>query len=516
MAQTATPMKIASQAGIKRDGTVWEGTNYSDGTWCRFDARARPKKINGYSAITTNLPEVSRGLNAFPSGGLFYVHSGGESFLHQIQVLFNGTAGGETDRTPAGFTPNANNLWQFTQFYNKATGATQLCANAGQNLADITNTVETPIYFGPVDAASPLAASTGGTPMPNVAGGIVALPPYLIGYSINGRIDCSAVNDFTTLGGSGFFSETKIIKGLPIRNGGGGPAGIFWSLNQLIIGTFDPAIVTGLPFYFNTVSDDVSLLSSNAVIEFDGIYYWAEIDHFSIYNGIVRELPNNMSIDFFYDNLNYTWRQKVFAFKVPRWGEIWWCFPKGASTECNWAVIYNTRFNTWYDTPLPVGFRTAATSPKVLQYPLMTDAGQDPDAGNMPTLWLHETGVDKVVNGNSIPLQSYIQTHEMSAVSGGKNQALHVSVFEPDFVFSGPLDVTLYWRQNSNSPQQAGETLTLPDLTATPETFDNQVARFKANARLLSFRIQTNIAGGNFRMGEPYAHVTLSDARYTV
>lgn len=516
MASTPQPMKIASLPGIKRDGTKWEGQNYSDGAWCRFDARGRPKKINGFSAITSNLPEVSRGLNAFPSNGLFYVHSGGESFLHQVQVLFNGIGGGETDRTPtAGFTPNANNLWQFTQFYNKGTGQTALCAHAGQNLADITNIVETPIFFGQVNGTAPLATSGGSAPMPSVAGGVVALPPYLVGYSINGRMDVSAVNDYTTLAGSVYMSETKIIKGLPIRNGTGGPAGIFWSLNQLIIATFNPSIVTGVPFYFNVVSDDVSPLSSSAIIEFDGIYYWAEIDHFSVFNGIVRELPNNMSIDFFYDNLNYAQRQKVFVFKVPRWGEIWWCFPTGSSTECNWAVIYNTRFNTWYDTPLPGGSRTAATSPKVLQYPLMTDAATDADTGNKPTLWLHEMGVDKAVQGNSIPLQSYIQTHELSATQGGKDQSLRVSIFEPDFVFTGPLQITPYWRVNSNVQQQAGETISIPDST-TPVTLDNQLARFKENARYLSFRIQTDVAGGNFRMGEPTAHVTLSDGRYAL
>ncbi len=512
---TAQPIKIASAPGIKRDGTLWEGTNYSDGVWCRFDARQRPKKIGGYSALTNALPEVARGLNAFPSDGVFFVHMGGESFLHQVQVQFNGTTGGETDRTPAsGFTPSANNVWQFAQFYNKATGITALCAHPGQNLTDITNTVETPIVFGNVMGTTALAPSSGSTPMPAVAGGVVALPPYLMGYSINGRIDCSAVNDYTTLGGSGFFSETKIIKGLPIRNGGGGPAGIFWSLNQLIIGTFDPSIVTGLPFYFNVVSDDVSPLSSSAMIEFDGIYYWPEIDHFSMYNGIVRELPNNLNIDFFFDNLNYAYRQKVFVFKVPRWGEIWWCFPMGNATECNWAVVYNTRFNTWYDTPLPAGGRTAATSPKVLQYPLMTDAGTDPDAGNAPTLWLHETGTDKVVSGASIPIDSYIHTHEISPMSQGQNKNLHLSVFEPDFVFAQPLTITPYWRPNPNVPQQEGETLTITSGEAV--SLDNQLARFKQNARLLSFRIETNQPGGYFRMGEPYAHVSETEARYTL
>lgn len=58
--------------------------------------------------------------------------------------------------------------------------------------------------------------------------------------------------------------------------------------------------------------------------------------------------------------------------KVPRYGEIWWCFPKGTSLEPNHAVIYNVRENTWYDTPLPNGGRGAGIFPTVFNKPIMT------------------------------------------------------------------------------------------------------------------------------------------------
>jgi hypothetical protein len=468
--------------------------------------------MGGYSAIES-LQEASRGLDLFPLGAVYYVHTGGEAHLAQIQVLPDGTLGGGTDRTPAGLIDNANNLWQFAQFYNQATTVTTLCAHAGQNLADITNSVETPIFFGQVNAASALAVSAGTTPMPNVAGGVVALPPYLLGYSVNGRIDVSKVNDFTTLGGSTFASNTKIIKGLPLRNGAGGPAGVFWSLDQLIVATFNSAITTGVPFNFNIVSDDVSPLSPQGIIEAAGIYYWADVDHFAMFNGVVQELPNNLNIDFFFDNLNYTARAKVFAFKVPRWGEIWFCAPLFGATECNWAVIFNTRLNTWYDTPLPVGFRTAATSPKVLQYPLMAGAGSIL-TGNTPTLWLHEYGTDAVVSGTSTPIESYIQTREQTPALEGKNNAFRVSIVEPDFVQKGNLTITAYGRANPKLPQQALAEDTIPEVGVAGDQ-STQLAFFKENARLLSFRIQSNVAGGTFRMGEPLAHVEPTDMRLT-
>ena len=78
--------------------------------------------------------------------------------------------------------------------------------------------------------------------------------------------------------------------------------------------------------------------SSSCVIEYDGIYYWAGTDRFLMYNGVVAEVPNTQNFNYFFDNLNYVQRQKVWVSKVPRWGEIWWFFPSGDSTECNDAA----------------------------------------------------------------------------------------------------------------------------------------------------------------------------------
>jgi hypothetical protein len=130
-------------------------------------------------------------------------------------------------------------------------------------------------------------------------------------------------------------------------------------------------------FSFDTISDMSSILSSQSVIEYDGIYYWVGLDRFLSYNGVVREVPNNLNLNYFFDNLNYSQRQKVFATKVPRFGEIWWCYPSGTSTECDRAVIYNVREQTWYDTVLPNGGRSNGQFARVFQYPLMMGVTTD-------------------------------------------------------------------------------------------------------------------------------------------
>jgi hypothetical protein len=90
-----------------------------------------------------------------------------------------------------------------------------------------------------------------------------------------------------------------------------------------------------------------------------------------MYNGVVKEVPNAMNQNFFFDNLNYAQRQKVYATKVPRFGEIWWFYPTNGSDECNNAIIYNVRENTWYDTGSSLGAqRTAGYFSQVFHFPI--------------------------------------------------------------------------------------------------------------------------------------------------
>lgn len=505
---TTSPIRLISQPGIKRDGTLLEGGEYKDGLWCRFSRRSLPQKMLGYKSITSQLPEKVYGMDAYFFGGTNYLHLGSASFLQQVQSDQFGNPGAQTDRTPAGFAVSSNNLWQFDTFYNTASSQTVLLANGSPGLADITSSVETPIYYGPVDATTPLVASG----MDNVSGGVVAVSPYLIGYSNFGRVDVSGINDVVTPPNSAFVSDQKIVKGLPLRNGSGGPAVIFWSLSELIVATYNVTLLAGIPFNFNTISSDISVLSAGSVVEFDGIYYWAEIDHFSMFNGIVRELPNAQNRDFFFNNLNFAQRQKVFAVKLQASCEIWWCFPMGSATECNHAVVYNTYLNVWYDTPLPDAGRTWAASPRTYNKPYMVDL--DLTATGY-TLWQHETGLDKNQGGTIAPIRSYFKTAEISPLimqQQAKDKAFRVDLVEQDLGQVGDMTLTVMSRANANCAQIASPPVT---LKANPTAPGEQQAHALTNARLLAFQFESNTPGGNYYLGNTIAHIEETDGRYT-
>jgi hypothetical protein len=98
-------------------------------------------------------------------------------------------------------------------------------------------------------------------------------------------------------------------------------------------------------------------MSSNAVVEMDGIFFWMGVDRFYMYGGAVKVLPNDKNVNWLFNNLNYSQRQKVWATKIPRYNEIWFFYPRGTATECTDAIIYNVKDQLWYDAGSAVGAR---------------------------------------------------------------------------------------------------------------------------------------------------------------
>lgn len=367
-------IQIRSLPGIKRDGTKLEGDQYVDGEWVRFQ-RGLPRKIGGYRSINKYLIGLPRTLHEYTQDSLTYIHAGSADRLERFYIDGSYNTSVVSNRTPSSLVTNSDNLWQFDVETTAATAGLQIVAQVAPNLGCICNSLGGQLFYGDLYGSG---AMTEVTAFPAVTGfsltgGVVALHPYTFVFGNDGFVawspDCA---DFTVTGaGYAFVTGQKIVRGLPMRGGpGNSPSGLFWSADSLIRATFTGDATAA--FQFDTITAQSSILSAQSVIEYDGIFYWIGVDRFLMFNGVVREVENNLSLNFFFDNINMPYRQKVFAVKVPRFGEIWWCFPKGESTEPNHAVIYNVRENTWYDTPLPNDGRGAGVFPAVFRKPLMS------------------------------------------------------------------------------------------------------------------------------------------------
>ena len=382
---------LDTKSGIQRDGTVLDKQFYNDGEWVRFQ-RGRPRKVGGYRMMTNQITGYSRGIYLDSENGVNRVFNGYSGGLQRFECDNNGIGSGVTDYTFAShFSASDKNLWQFDGFFD-ATGGNNnlLLAHPGVNLLAIDNTINTTVLAGdPAGTTmSPLQDTQGTAPTNDyidVSGGVVALHPYVFVYGNNGLIkNCSAGNVFdwnSPDSNEVNVASQKIVKGLPLRGGSNAPSGLFWALDSLIRASYTPTTITTgsgsqqLYWRYDIIGSS-SILSSQCVIEYDGIYFWIGSDRFFAYNGTIVDLPNNMNQNYFFDNLNYAQRQKVWASKVTRFGEIWWFYPRGNSTECNDAIIYNIREKIWYDAGQALGaYRTAGYYSQVFHYPIW--AGED-------------------------------------------------------------------------------------------------------------------------------------------
>jgi hypothetical protein len=365
-------------------GTVAGGTLYTNGTYTNVTltggtgAGAKATIVVSGGSVTT--------VTVTDAGDYYLVGD----VLSATAASIGGTGSGfsvPVATVDDGFSASQNHLWQFDSLFDsQGVGNNFLVAHPGHNLVQIDSTFNSPVLGGPLNGLTlaPLKDVNGTTPTGDtisVSGGVVVLHPYVFVYGDNGLIKNSVAGDPNDWNGADAnetnVASTKIVKGLPVRGGSNSPSGLFWALDSLIRVSYAPTTITvggsAQTFYwrYDIISSQTSILSSQSVIEYDGIFFWIGVDRFLLYNGTVKEIPNSFNQNYFFDNLNYAQRQKVWATKVPRFGEIWWFYPSGDSEECNNCIIYNVRENCWYDAGFSDGAtRTAGYFSQVFKYPI--------------------------------------------------------------------------------------------------------------------------------------------------
>jgi len=496
---------LRSNPGIKRDGTKYEGDFYVDGQWVRFQ-RGLPRKIGGYRSTTKYLTQISKGFSTFTQQLYVYCHTGGTSTLERFTLDYTGNSSVISDRTPSTLVASSKNKWMFDYQYDSSSNLNYLIAQVAPNGDYISNSEGGQVFYGQVLGTAPLTEITLRANT-NATGGIVVLHPYLMYYGTDGTITWSVPGnptDFTSSGsGVARVWGQKIVKGLPLRAGSGtAPAGIFWAYDAVIRATFTGGANV---FQFDTIATDTSILSPDSVVDYDGVFFWAGVDRFLMFNGVVREVPNQMNINYFYDGLNSDQKEKVFAYKVPRYGEIWWCYPRGDAIECSHAVIYNVRENTWYDTELPNGGRSAGAFNNSFAAPILTGVV---DSGSGYRVWVHEQGVDQIDGPNINPIMSYFETSDLSRLVQGVDEAIRITAIEPDFVQVGEMTVQITGRANARAPEVTSRIFTFPQTANEPY---QQIVMLKEQRRELRVRFESNEVYGNYQMGQIIGHFDSGD-----
>lgn len=495
---------LRSLPGIKRDGTKFEGDNYVDGRWVRFQ-RGLPRKMGGYRSIVKTLSEISRGFTNFVQQTLVYCHSGSATLLQRFTLDANKNASIISDRTPSTLTDSEQNKWMFDYMYDSSTTDNNIIAHVAPNGQCICNDQGGQVFYGSVTGTGALTEIT----LPagaNATGGIVVLHPYLVYYGTAGVVGWSVPGDPADLSGAGSGIARawgqKIIKGLPLRAGSGSaPAGVLWAYDAVIRMTFTGGATV---FAFDTIATNTSIMSADSVTDYDGVFYWAGVDRFLMFNGVVREVPNQLNLNWFFDGLNAQQRSKVYAYNTPRYGEIWWAYPRGDATECTHAVVYNVRENTWYDTILPSSGRVAASYCNAYAAPILPG---DSELGTDYKVWIHEQGTDEIDGQNLFPIESYFETCDLSSMAAkGVNSYLRISAIEPDFVQSGDMTVQVTGRANARAPEVFSSEFTILDPSNVTQPYE-QITMLKEQRRELRVKFKSYCVGGDYQMGQIIGHI---------
>jgi hypothetical protein len=525
MAEAADrPIPLDFSPGIQRDNTRFDANRYLDSLWCRW-RNGRPRKMPGYSNVFGGLNGVPRRLHMYYTGNQVIIHVGTTGGIQQVVLDGQGNFISSALRTPALFLGGPAVGWTLDALFDTTSAVTTLVAHSVTDTQFLAGGIPTLPVIGQIDATTPLvplaqpANILGGnyTP-PAVTGGIVGVQPYVFAFDSSGRVFWCAPNLVNFLGvaqgtsGAGIarISAQKIVAAAALRGGGAqSPAALFWSLSELIGATF---VGGGAQFAFNTISPSSSILSSDAVIEYDGLYFWAGVDRFLVFNGTVVEVPNSQNQDWFFDNMNWPFAAKSFAFKVPHAGEIWFCAPLFGNTEPSHAAIFNVRENYWYDTALPDGGRGCGYAAQGLRFPVM--GGAVPNSAGQYNLWLHENGLDKVDGSARTAIRSYFETGYFGGIKNTPpdDRGMSLQQLEPDFIQSGDLQAWLILAANARSVEHATDPVPIKLVPGSPL---EQLPAFKSSSRLARLHVESNQLGGNYVSGRSLLHMGVADARRT-
>jgi hypothetical protein len=231
-----------------------------------------------------------------------------------------------------------------------------------------------------------------------------------------------------------------------------------------------------------------------------------------MYDGIVKEVENKYNNNYFFDNLNYAQRQKVWVSKVPRWGEIWWFFPSGDSTECNDAVVFNVRERVWYDAGMALGARrSAGVFSEVFLRPIW--GGTEQNTAGKYTLWQHEKGNNEIYTNQVNAIDSFIETNVIGSTIGlvgtvqqpGDNVWTRIERIEPDFVQVGDMEMIVTGKSYADDVDDPSD-----PYVFGPETLKIDM---KEQRREMRLRFRSNTQNGDYFMGRIMISIDTGDVR---
>jgi hypothetical protein len=562
MATQKQMFPITYKPGILRDGSLFQGSYSTGGQWVRF-FRGQPQNIGGMRNYVIYLETVPQILppDFIPTNCLIYYDNEGnkhilvggsivsDSILSSVIDVTYTSSGAQTYTWANRFTNPINTLAQFVvviSIINSLPTQMILCLGM-KNYTDINSS----------EAASSILAkeATDGFFQVNfpdfvlkeATGGMLYVGNRLFYYGNNGLVRWSSIaaeksGQQTSLQKPFLFFEDKysinistdkVIYGAEWRGGTNSPTIIFWTLGSVVLisnttGSNNQIIddPDDLSFSRKVLSRDSSILSSNSVVEYDGIFYWPGTQRFFVFNGVVLPLENNLNRQTFFDTIDMSKRQRVFGVKNVSRDEIWWFYPekgKDANVGCTRAVIYNVVDNTWYDTDIE---RAAGYFDNTGGNMYTVGKNLNPYEGdNNNYVWEHEVGnnqvnlykdVDQQVKAIpsffTTPIISYATFNPQKQVAG-IDYNIAIERIEPNIVGTKKIKMTVSintYEYPASAPVTATYNLT---EDGEVENLIRPAINERKQGRNINFTFKSEGIGSGYQMGTTFVLAEIDDGR---
>ena len=235
---------------------------------------------------------------------------------------------------------------------------------------------------------------------------------------------------------------------------------------------------TGPPFVyaFERVGTACGAVSRMSAVDTDAGAFWMGQRAFFRFDGnSVQEMPCDVH-DYVFGDMNNAQQSKIWGFANGQFGEIWWFYCSGDSTEIDRYVAYDYKEGHWLIGELS---RTSGVPRGVFKYPFMAGHNADSD------IYEHEIGLN--VESASV----FAETGPIMMGSG--EQIGKVTHLIPDEKTQGDVNVTFKTRFYPN----AAETTHGPFTPTNPTSvrFSGRQMRMRVEgAKLADWRV------GNMRV----------------
>lgn len=252
---------------------------------------------------------------------------------------------------------------------------------------------------------------------------------------------------------------------------------------------------------FNTIQDNISVMSPNAIAIANNVVYWMGTDKFYIYSGRVETLPCSVK-QYVFENINKDQASQVFAGTNEGYNEIWFFYCSQDSLTIDRYVIYNYVDRVWYTGSMA---RTAWLDSGIRKFPMAVSYDN--------RVLYHEAAVDDLSGDVPVVINAYVQSSDFDIEDG--DSFGFVWRILPDINFNGSnisnpyVTMTVKPRRNSGEPYGTAD---MPQVNSQDDftqnrvyviqEFDGQVYT-RLRGRQMSFRVESNTLGVAWQLGMP-------------